>query len=117
MAVTLLPYERAGAESRPRVSHTAPRFRLRDGPRRVHQPDVTERLREVAQQLASRRVHLLRQEADVVDERRGTAEHLARPRDIAAECQRMGQPEGIEEEAALLPRETVGREVPIDQAV
>src|SRR5690242_15001166 len=59
---------------------------LADRPRRVDEPNVAERLREVAEQLAGRRVDLLGEQPDVVDVRRRPLEdgggllHLARER-------------------------------------
>ena|SRR5260370_19970317 len=66
----------AGALSLKTTNHSAPIVRkslalfllgLRDGPGGVHQADVAECLREVAQQLTSRRIHLFTQQPDVVN--------------------------------------------------
>ena len=43
-------------------------LRLHDRPRRVHQPDMAERLREVPEQLTGRGVNLLGEEAEVTGE-------------------------------------------------
>src|SRR2546423_11116605 len=47
-----------------------------DGPRRVDQPDVAERLREVAEELARAFVDLLGQQPDIVGVLDGPFEHL-----------------------------------------
>ena len=41
-------------------------LRLRDGPGRIHKPNVTEGLWEVAQQLVTRWIDLLGEQADVI---------------------------------------------------
>ncbi len=55
-------------------------FRFRDRPRCVHQTDMAERLREVAEQLAGLGVDLFGQQPDVVDEGDGPFENDARAR-------------------------------------
>ena len=50
------------------------RFDLRNGPGRVDKPDVTEGLREVAEELSAEGIDLLSEQADIVDEGGGPFE-------------------------------------------
>ena len=68
---------------------------------------MAEGLRKVAQQLSVDRVDLLGEQADVVDEHGGTFEDGAGPLGLAGSSQRLGQPEGAEQERAFLAGEAV----------
>src|SRR5438046_1328001 len=80
---------------------------LADGPRRVDEADVTERLREVAEQFPGRRVDLLGEQSQVVAVADGSLEHGPRPVGLAGAGEGFGEPERAEEEGALLAREPV----------
>ena len=68
---------------------------------------MAEGLREVAEQLAGSGVDLLGQQADVVDEAGGPLEDRPGPFGPAGQGQRLGQPEGAQQEGALLAGEAV----------
>src|SRR6266542_6224764 len=89
------PLDRSGLPDRARG------LRLRDGPRRVDEPDVAEGLREVPQQLTGLFVDLLGQEPDVVGKRDGAFEHGPGPVDLAGPGQRLGEPERAQQEGSL----------------
>src|SRR4051812_39521223 len=72
-----VPAARAGRPAGPCGS-----FGLVDGPGGVDEPDVAERLREVAEQLTAPGVDLLRQQAHVVGVRGGSLECLPGPADL-----------------------------------
>src|SRR5256885_11469990 len=78
-----------------------------DPPGSLHQRQVRERLREVAQVAAGLGVELLGVEA----ERRGDSEQplhqIARHLQLADDCQRGDEPEGTDQERPLLAREAV----------
>src|SRR5260370_19464241 len=90
-------------------------LRLRDGPRGVHQPDVAECLREVAEQLAGGRIDFLGKEPHVVGEGGCTRERLLGALELARERLRLCQPEGAEQESALLAGQAVLRAVAVDE--
>ena len=73
-------------------------LRLRDGPGCIHEPNVTEGLREVAQQLVTRWIDLLGEQADVI----GIVNRVfeARPGLLDLPGQRLclGKPERTEQE-------------------
>ena len=73
-------------------------LRLRDGPGCIHEPNVTEGLREVAQQLVTRWIYLLGEQADVI--RIGNRLFEGRPGllDLPGQGQGLGQPERAEQE-------------------
>ncbi len=86
----------------------------------VDQPDVGERLREVAELAAPHRVVLLGQQAHVVAQREQVARTARRPRPSAQQREVVDQPERAGEERALARRQAVDRllrAVALDQAV
>ena len=60
-------------------------FALRNCPGRVDEPDMAERLREVAKELLDDWIDLLGQQADLIDEGGGTLENGQGPNRLA--CQ------------------------------
>ena len=68
---------------------------------------MAEGLREVAEQLAAGRVDLLGQQADVVDEATARSKAAVARSTSPGQRQRLGQPEGAEQEGALLARQPV----------
>src|SRR5712692_5380279 len=95
-APAYLTPEMEGSKPFPRSSLSQPLLRLRDGPGRIHEADVTEGLREVAQQFASRRVYLLGEQPDVIHIGHRPLEGRPRPLDLASQRQRTGKPERAE---------------------
>ena len=81
----------------------------------VDQRDVGEGLREVAEELAGRRVDLLGVEPDVIGVAQHPAEDPLGPLALADHGQRLGQPEGADREGALLSLQPVGVTVAVDQ--
>src|SRR5260370_4306043 len=71
-------------------------LRLRDGPGCIHEADVTEGLREVAQQLVTRWIYLLGEQADVI--RIGNRVFEGRPGllDLSGQCLCLSKPERAE---------------------
>src|SRR5436190_24302269 len=65
---------------------------------RGDEADVAERLREVAEQLAARRVDLLRDQAEVVRVADEPVEQLLGPLDLARLRERRDEPEGADHE-------------------
>src|ERR671931_1967990 len=111
--------ERYGFRLRGPSDFGFPALRLTDRPRGVDQPDVAERLWEVAEQLAGPGVHLLRQQPHVVGVRDRALEHRPGPIDPSGHGQRLRQPERAEQERALVTGEPVDAllgAVPVDQA-
>lgn len=85
--------------------------------RRIHEPDVRQRLREVSKMGVFARVDLLREQP----ERRGTGEHafeqLFRFLYPAEGDKVVDQPEGADSERRFAARQSViGRDVPVDQS-
>jgi hypothetical protein len=96
-------------------------LRLRDRPGGVDQPDVAERLAEVAEQVAGIRVELLGEQADVVEVAGGSLEHGAGPPGLAGRGERLRRQERAQQERALLAGQAVRvgadlRAVAVDQA-
>jgi len=73
-----------------------------DGPRGIDQPNVAEGLGKVAEVLATLRVDLLGQQADVVDVTVGSLEHLAGLIAPASGGKHVGEPECAKQEGALV---------------
>src|SRR4051794_15947308 len=91
------------------------RDRRSDRPRGVHEPDVTERLWEVPEQLTRMPIDFLREETDVVYVADGGLESGPCRVDVSGERLAFRQPERAQQEGSLLAFEPVGREIPIDQ--
>src|SRR5215831_11424972 len=89
---------------------------LGDCPGGVDQPDVAERLREVADHLAAAGVDLLGEQADVVDRRHRPLECRRGLVYLTGQRLGLGEPEGAQQEGALLPRQAVVGQVPVHQA-
>src|SRR5271165_6752442 len=89
---------------------------LGDGPGGVDQPDVAERLGEVADHLAAARVDFLGQQADVVDRRHGPLEGGGGRAELPGQRLSLCQPECAQQEGALLPGQAVVSEVAVYQA-
>src|SRR5215471_15473228 len=89
---------------------------LGDCPGCVDQPDMAERLREVSDHLAAAGVDLLSEQANVVDRRNRPLERRRGLVHLAGQRLGMGEPEGAQQEGALLPSQAVARQVPVDQA-
>src|SRR5260221_11502799 len=92
-------------------------LRLRDGPGCIHEADVTEGLREVAQQLVTRWIYLLGEQADVI--RIGNRVFEGRPGllDLSGQCLRLGEPERAEQECPFFASQPIGCAVAIDQSM
>src|SRR6266436_4454359 len=90
-------------------------LRLRDGPGCIHEADVTEGLWEVAQQLVTRRIYLLGEQADVI--RIGNRLFEGRPGllDLPGQCLRLGKPERAEQEGPFFASQSIGCAVAVDQ--
>src|SRR5208283_4805326 len=89
---------------------------LRNCPGRVDEPDMAERLREVAKELPGDWIDLLGQQADLIDEGGGTLENGPGPNRLAYLGQGLGQPEGAQKEGAFLALEPVVGPIAIDQS-
>src|SRR3974390_878332 len=85
-------------------------------PGRVDEPDVAERLREVAEELIADLIDLFGQPTDVIDEGGAPLEHGSGPGRLARLGQGLGQPEGAQEQGALLTFEPVVGPIAIDQS-
>src|SRR5437588_11487510 len=73
-------------------------LRLRDGPGCIHEANVTEGLREVAQQLVPRRIDLFGEQADVIGIGNRVFEGRPGLLDLPGQRLCLGQPEGAEQE-------------------
>src|SRR5438552_1793030 len=82
-------------------------LRLGDRPRGVDQADVAERLREVAEQFAGLRIDLFGEQSDVVHEGDRVLEHGFGALDLTGLSQRLGEPEGAQQERPFLARQAV----------
>src|SRR6266511_2586244 len=87
-----------------------------DRPGGVDQADVAERLWVVADHLGAADVDLLGQQADVVGVGGRPLEGRPCPVDLAGQRLRLGEPEGAQQEGALLALQPVGGAVAVDQA-
>ena len=73
-------------------------LRLRDGPGCIHEPDVTEGLREVTQQLVTRWIYLLGEQADIICIGNRLFEGFPGLLDLPGQCLRLGKPERAKQE-------------------
>src|ERR1700730_8466451 len=89
---------------------------LGDRPGGVDQPDVAEGLGIIAQHLPRLRVDLLGEQSDVVGVGDRLLELPPGTIELARRGERLSQPEGADEEAALLTLQAVVRAVAVDQA-
>jgi hypothetical protein len=78
---------------------------------------MTEGLREVAQQLVTRRIYLLSEQADVIGI--GNRPFEGRPGllDLPGQCLRLGQPERAEQECSFFASQSIGGAVAVDQSM
>src|SRR6266566_1003907 len=92
-------------------------LRLRDGPGCIHEADVTEGLREVAQQLVTCWIYLLGEQADVI--RIGNRMFEGRPGllDLPGQCLGLGKPERTEQEGPFFTSQSIGGAVAVDQSM
>src|SRR5690606_39652212 len=86
-----------------------------DGAGGVDQADVAEGLGVVADRLSCGGVHLFAEQADVVGAGGGGLERPAGRDVLTGEGQRVGEPEGAQQEGALLACQPVGGTVAIHQ--
>src|SRR5437763_5587667 len=92
-------------------------LRLRDGPGCIHEADVTEGLREVAQQLVARRIYLLGEQANVIRIANRLFEGLPGLLDLPGQCLRLGKPERAEQECSFFASQSIGCAVAVDQSM
>src|SRR6266702_3360609 len=92
-------------------------LRLRDGPGCIHKADVTEGLREVAQQLVTRRIYLLSEQTDIIRIGNRLFEGLPGLLDLPGQCLRLGKPERAEQEGPFFASQPIGCTVAVDQSM
>src|SRR6266568_7214263 len=92
-------------------------LRLRDGPGCIHETDVTEGLREVAQQLITSWIYLLCEQADVI--RIGNRVFEGRPGllDLPGHCLCLGKPERAKQEGPFFTSQSIGCAVAVYQSM
>src|SRR6266702_7571304 len=90
---------------------------LRDGPGCIHEANMTEGLREVAQQLVTRRIYLLGEQADVIRIGNRLLEGLPGLLDLPGQCLRLGKPERAEQEGPCFASQSIGGAVSLDQSM
>src|SRR5260370_7681365 len=90
-------------------------LRLRDSPGCIHEANVTECLREVAQQFVTYRIYLLGKQADVI--RIGNRVFEGHPGlfDLPGQCLRLSKPERAEQECPFFASQPIGCAVAVDQ--
>src|SRR5450759_1199624 len=91
---------------------------LGDCPGGVHEPNVAEGLREVAEQLARLGIDFLGQQPEIIAVTDGALEHLAGAPRLVRQRHGMGQPEGAQQEGSLPALQAVDPAagvVPVDQ--
>src|SRR5260370_40675381 len=90
-------------------------LRLRDSPGCIHEANVTECLREVAQQFVTYRIYLLGEQADVI--RIGNRLFEGHPGllDLPGQCLRLGQPASAEQQCPFFAIQSMGCAVAVDQ--
>lgn len=105
-AVTLTSFRFQDNHQLASLSHLCPSFLqalgLGHGPGSVHQPDVAQRLGEIAQQLSSGGIDLLSKQADVVDEGYCSFEDGAGSGRLPGEGHGLSQPECAQEKCAFV---------------
>src|SRR5438067_7166724 len=92
-------------------------LRLRDGPGCIHEADMTECLREVAQQLVTRRIYLLGEQADVIRIGNRLFEGLPGLLDLPGQCLRLCKPERAKQECPFFAFQSIGGEVAVYQSM
>src|SRR5687767_515068 len=90
---------------------------LRNGPRSIDKPNVTERLRKIAEKLARRRIDLFREQADVIRECDRTRKNLLCARHFTHDCPGLREPERAQQECPFLSGKTVASKVAINESV
>src|SRR4051794_26542704 len=90
-------------------------LRFGDGPGGVDEADVAEGLGEVSEELSAAGVDLLGEQAHVVAVADGGRERAAGGADLAGQRLGLRQPEGAEEERALVALEAVVGPVAVDE--
>src|SRR2546423_6215107 len=92
-------------------------LRLRDSPGCIHEANMTEGLGEVAQQLVTRRIYLLGEQADVIRIGNRLFESLPGLLYLPGQCLRLGKPEGAEQECPFFSSQSIGGAVAVDQSM
>src|ERR671937_2009389 len=117
----------AGTASRRNVSHRRPNrtrsvslrrprlLHVLDRDRSVHEREVRQPLREVAEELLRLWIHLLGEQPDVVRQRDELLHQLDRLVEPAVAGERVDEPERTREERALLPLQAVLSAIPVHE--